>query len=372
MVSQFLIPPLPSISENSPPPQPQVLPSLARPEPRPGPWITTLPSPPTHANAQPSIPQRNHPPIVLQRPLKPPAPATFLPSRLTLPSIFYLLHIVPYLRVYRLTRGPYIENNFHGLFLLLWSANIQLRLVHPPWMATGKGYFYGWEWAVTNWAVGWYQGMQGEDIKAAGSFRKIIGKKVAEYWEEAEVRYASALDGKDIPKLCGTASAPGPAEPLVVAVAETIALVGVWIPAMCFLSFWSGNSNSGLIHAVLNVFALWMDVYYRGYFGGYFGESMPGPALPLQLLMDRWTSDVLKVIIAYGLLRSLCRGIEGAWSGYRVFKEGGFNHEVQASDPVQDEEEFYRGFEREEGAGEQTALVESSGSEFGEFVSAPW
>ena len=48
--------------------------------------------------------------------------------------------------------------------------------------------------------------------------------------------------------------------------AEVVAMVVVWIPAMCSLGFCGGESNSGLIHAVLNVFALWVDAYYhRGY-----------------------------------------------------------------------------------------------------------
>ena len=37
------------------------------------------------------------------------------PPRLTLSSILYLLHILVYLRVYRLTQGPYIESNSHAL-----------------------------------------------------------------------------------------------------------------------------------------------------------------------------------------------------------------------------------------------------------------
>ncbi|KAF8414930.1 hypothetical protein EV426DRAFT_646537 [Tirmania nivea] len=325
LASHCLIPPLHSSRENSAPAQPQVLPVLPRPELDSELWIDS-------------------PPVVSQQPTRPLSPATSSTFRLTLPSIFYLLHIIPYLRVYRLTRGPYIQNNFHGLFLLLWSPNIQLRMVHmrPPWIATGRREFYGWEWAVTRYAVGWYQGIWDEKMGAVWWLNKIIGKKivtVSEDGKEVEARYVSALDGKDISKLFGTADVPGPAEPWVIAVAEVVALIGVWIPAMCFLSLWSGESNSGLIHAVLNVFALWMDVYYHGYFGGYLGGRMPGPALPLTLLMDRWKSDALKVIIAYGLLKSLCRAIEGTWRGYGIFREGGF--EV----PAKDEEEFDQGFE---------------------------
>ncbi|RPB20554.1 hypothetical protein L211DRAFT_852268 [Terfezia boudieri ATCC MYA-4762] len=339
MASEFLVPPPPSIPGNSNPHR-----------------VSQRPRRPLYLAA---LLENAVPPIVSQNLTRPPSPATPQLSRLTLPSIFYLLHIVPYLRVYRLSQGPCIENNFHGLFLLLWSLNIQLRLVHPPWMVTAESDFYGWEWAVTRWALEWHMWIL-SNVGPMGWFRKIMRKMiVASDDKEAPV---SPFEGRDISKLFGTAGAPGPAEPWVVAAAEVVALVVVWIPAMWFLGLWSGDSNLGLIHAVLNVFALWMDVYYRrGYFSSYLGESMPGPALQLEVLMERWTSDVLKVIIAYGILRSLCRAIEGGWRGYTVLKEGGFGIHTQG------EEELHRIFEQE-GVDERAALTESS--EFGEFVSA--
>jgi len=58
--------------------------------------------------------------------------------------------------------------------------------------------------------------MWGDDVVAVGWFRKMIGNKMSEDGE-APVRYVSALDGKDISKLFGTAAASGPTEPWVVA-----------------------------------------------------------------------------------------------------------------------------------------------------------
>ncbi|KAF8434240.1 hypothetical protein BGX38DRAFT_1275630 [Terfezia claveryi] len=224
-------------------------------------------------------------------------------------------------------------------------------------MVTGENDFYGWEWAVAKWAVEWHMGIWGEDVGPMGWFRKIMRKMIVVSDDKEAPIFP--FDGRNIPKLFGTAGAPGPAEPWVVAAAEVVALVVVWIPAMWFLGLSSGDSNSGLIHAVLNVFALWIDVYYRrGYFSSYLGESMLGPALQLKVLMQRWTSDVFKVIIAYGLLKSLWRAIEGGWRGYTVFKRGGFGIHTQG------EEKLHQKFERE-GADERAASTESS--EFREF-----